>query len=96
MNIKTKLTKIGRDQKKNKGYINPGIYKGSTLIFNDFKSYVKDRDRKDDAAYYGININPTCNKFERAISKLYGASHCSNSFWISCACNTFFYILEKW
>ena len=74
MNIKTKLTKIGRDPKKNKGYINPGIYKGSTLIFNDFKSYIKDRDRKDDVAYYGINTNPTCNKFERAISKLYGAS----------------------
>ena len=74
MKIKTKLTKIGRDPKKNKGYINPGIYKGSTLIFNDFKSYIKDRDRKDDVAYYGINTNPTCNKFERAISKLYGAS----------------------
>ena len=74
MNIKTKLTKIGRDPKKNKGYINPGIYKGSTLIFNDFKSYIKDRDRKDDVAYYGININPTWNKFERAISKLYGAT----------------------
>ena len=74
MNIKTKLTKIGRDPKKNKGFINPGIYKGSTLIFNDFKSYIKDRDRKDDVAYYGININPTCNEFERAISKLYGAS----------------------
>ena len=74
MKIKTKLTKIGRDPKKNKGYINPGIYKGSTLIFNDFKSYIKDRDRKDDVAYYGINTNPTCNKFERAISKLYGSS----------------------
>ena len=74
MNIKTKLTKIGRDPKINKGYINPGIYKGSTLIFNDFKSYIKDRDRKDDVAYYGININPTWNKFERAISKLYGAT----------------------
>jgi len=74
MKIKTKLTKIGRDPKKNKGYVNPGIYKGSTLIFNDFKSYIKDRDRKDEVAYYGINTNPTCNKFERAISKLYGAS----------------------
>jgi len=74
MNIKTKLTKIGREPKKNKGFVNPGIYKGSTLIFNDFKSYIKDRDRKDDVAYYGININPTWNKFERAISKLYGAT----------------------
>ena len=74
MKLKTKLTKIGRDPKKNKGYINPGIYKGSTIIFNDFTSYIKDRDRKDDTAYYGINSNPTCNQFEKAISNLYGAT----------------------
>ena len=48
MKIKTKLTKIGRDPKKNKGYINPPIYKGSTIIFDDFKSYIKDRDKADD------------------------------------------------
>jgi len=74
MYIKTKLTKIGRDPKKNKGFVNPGIYKGSTIIFNDFKSYINDRDRKDDdTAYYGINNNPTCNKLEKAISYLYQA-----------------------
>ena len=48
MKLKTKLTKIGRDPKKNKGYVNPPIYKGSTIIFNDFISYIKDRDEKED------------------------------------------------
>ena len=42
MKIKTKLIKIGRDSKKQKGFINPGIYKGSTMIFNSFKDYIDD------------------------------------------------------
>ena len=75
MKLKTKLTKIGRDPKKNKGYVNPAIYKGSTIIFNDFISYIKDRDEKeDDKSHYGIQYNPTCNEFENAISSLYGAA----------------------
>jgi len=75
MKLKTKLTKIGRDPKKNKGYVNPPIYKGSTIIFNDFISYIKDRDEKeDDKSHYGIQYNPTCNEFENAISSLYGAA----------------------
>ena len=50
MNLKTKLTKIGRDPKKNKGFLNPGIYKGSTIIFDDYKSYFNDVNRKTDAS----------------------------------------------
>ena len=73
MRLKTKLTKIGRNPKANKGYINPPIYKGSTIIFNDFKSYIKDRDKNDDNSNtkYGIQFNPTTENFEKAITKLY-------------------------
>ena len=72
MNLKTKLTKIGRDPKKNKGFINPGIYKGSTIIFDDYKSYLNDVNRKTDAsALYGINNNPLIEKLEKSISYLY-------------------------
>ena len=39
MKLKTKLIKLGRNPKKQKGFINPGIYKGSTMIFNNFKDY---------------------------------------------------------
>ena len=75
MKLKTKLTKIGRDSKKNKGYINPPIFKGSTIIFDNFKSYLLDRDRNDDdTGKYGINNNPTTDEFEKAISSLYGAA----------------------
>ena len=73
MKLKTKLTKISRNPKKDKGYINPGIYKGSTIIFNDFKSYIKERDKKDNegTGKYGIQFNPTTEKFENAITALY-------------------------
>ena len=73
MKLKTKLNKIGRDPKKNKGYINPPIFKGSTIVFDDFKSYINNRDKKDDVARYGININPTTDEFESAISILYNS-----------------------
>ena len=74
MNLKTKLTKIGRDPKKNKGFLNPGIYKGSTIIFDDYKSYLNDVNRKTDAsALYGINNNPLIEKLEKSISYLYKA-----------------------
>ena len=74
MNLKTKLTKIGRDPKKNKGFLNPGIYKGSTIIFDDYRSYFNDVNRKTDAsALYGINNNPLIEKLEKALSNLYKA-----------------------
>jgi len=76
MNIKTILTKLGRNSKKNKGFVNPGIYKGSTILFKNFKEYLKDLNNKDDidSLHYGINNNPTCNEFEKAISNLYDAT----------------------
>ena len=42
MKIKTKLTKIGRNPLKQKGFINPGTYKGSTMIFNSYQDYLND------------------------------------------------------
>ena len=76
MKLKTKLTKIGRNPKKNKGYVNPPIFKGSTIIFDDFKSYIKDRDKSDDDenAKYGIQFNPTAKNFENAITSLYNSN----------------------
>ena len=76
MKIKNKLTKIGRNPKKNKGYINPPIYKGSTIIFDDFKSYIKDRDKTNDneKSKYGIQFNPTREFLENAITSLYDAT----------------------
>ena len=43
MKLKTKLTKLGRNPIKQKGFINPGIYKGSTMVFKSFKHSTKFR-----------------------------------------------------
>ena len=75
MKRKTKLTKIGRDPKKQKGFVNPGIYKGSTMVFDSFRDYLNDIKNDDDRkTLYGINKNPFYEQLEAAISKLYKAS----------------------
>ncbi len=74
MGTNTKLTTIGRNPKNQKGFVNPGIYKGSTMIFNSFKAYLKDINNADDrSTLYGINQNPSHKQLEESISKLYYA-----------------------
>ena len=74
MKKSTKLVKLGRDPLKQKGFINPGIYKGSTMIFKNFKEYLHDTNRKDDdSRLYGIKSNPSQKELEVAISTLYRA-----------------------
>ena len=75
MKIKTKLTKLGRDPIKQKGFINPGTYKGSTMIFKSYKDYVNDIKNADDRkTFYGINQNPFHKQLENSISDLYNCS----------------------
>ena len=75
MKIKTKLTKLGRDPIKQKGFINPGTYKGSTMIFKSFKDYVNDIKNSDDRkTYYGINKNPFHKQLEDSITDLYNCN----------------------
>ena len=72
MKIDTKLTKVSRNVKNQKGFINPGIYKGSTMIFNSFEDYINDINNDDDrSTLYGINKNPSVEQLEKAISSLY-------------------------
>ena len=75
MKIKTKLTKLGRDPIKQKGFINPGTYKGSTMIFKSYKDYLNDIKNADDRkTFYGINQNPFHKQLEDSISNLYNCS----------------------
>ena len=72
MKIDTKLTKVSRNVKKQKGFINPGIYKGSTMVFDTFEDYINDLKNHDDRnTLYGINKNPSVDQLEKAISSLY-------------------------
>ena len=75
MDIKSKLIQLGRDPKKQKGFLNPGIYKGSTMIFDNFKEYLKDIKNNDDRnTLYGINTNPSHKELEECISELYNTN----------------------
>ncbi|SVB24268.1 uncharacterized protein METZ01_LOCUS177122, partial [marine metagenome] len=75
MKIKSKLIKLGREPNKQKGFVNPGIYKGSTMIFKNFKDYLRDINHKDhNKAYYGIHSNPSHKELEDSISYLYGST----------------------
>ena len=72
MKLKTRLTKLGRDPIKQKGFVNPGIYKGSTMVFKNFKDYIDDLKLKDhNKAFYGIHSNPSHKELEESISYLY-------------------------
>jgi len=75
MHIKSKLIKLGRDPKKQKRFLNPGIYKGSTMIFDNFKHYLRDLENNDDRkTLYGINTNPSHKELEDCISELYNCN----------------------
>ena len=75
MEIKSKLINLGRNSKKQKGFVNPGIYKGSTIIFDNFKHYLKDLKNNDDRkTLYGINTNPSHKELEDCITELYNAN----------------------
>ena len=55
MRIKTKLNRFGRNSKKQKGFVNTPIYKGSTIIFDSFDKYLKDISDKNNESLYGLN-----------------------------------------
>ena len=75
MDVNTKLTRIGRNPKKQKRFVNPGIFKGSTMIFDNFQDYLDDINNADDrTTLYGINQNPSHKQLEESISKLYYAA----------------------
>tara|TARA_B100000686_G_scaffold350379_1_gene446203 strand:+ start:2486 stop:3640 length:1155 start_codon:yes stop_codon:yes gene_type:complete len=69
MKIKTKINKIGRNSKKQKGFINPPIHKGSTIVFENFNQYKNEKNIYE--ALYGLNRTPISDIFENAISRLY-------------------------
>ena len=69
MKIKTQINKLGRNSKKQKGFINPPIHKGSTIVFENFNQYKNEKNIYE--ALYGLNRTPISDIFENAISRLY-------------------------
>ena len=53
----TILTKVGRNTKRDKGYINPPIYKGSKIVFDAFRKYLNDRDNNIRCFFHTTTIH---------------------------------------
>ena len=69
--IKTNLIHDGSDPQKHYGSINSPIYKNSTLIFEDYKTFLQAKKNKFNVPYYGRISTYTTRSFEEVISNLY-------------------------
>ncbi len=75
MKKQTLLTHIGHTKNHNDGYVNPPIYKGSTVVFDTVKDFNEGEKNEWNGDFYGLISNPTQRAFEEAISALEGAKH---------------------
>ena len=69
--IKTKLIHSGSDPENHFGSINSPIYKNSTLIFDNYKTFLHAKKNKFRVPYYGRINTYTTRNFEKVICKLY-------------------------
>jgi cystathionine beta-lyase len=63
---KTKLVHLGRDTEDSKGFVNPPLYKGSTVLFPTVKSLIEGGY----GYWYGRKGSPTYETLESALNEL--------------------------
>ncbi|KAK7201972.1 cysteine desulfhydrase [Novymonas esmeraldas] len=68
--IETRLNRLGRNPAEQSGFINCPIYRGSTVLFNNFDDAVHHRS----AYWYGTAGNPTVTNLEKAWTELTGGA----------------------
>jgi len=66
----TKLTILGRNPDEQHGFVNPPLYRGSTVIFNTVEDLEQERRRFD----YGTAGTPTIENLEKAWTSLTGGA----------------------
>ncbi len=69
INKNTKLVHLGRDTKASKGFVNPPLYKGSTVLFPTVRSLYEGGYGYN----YGRKGSPTYEALEQALNELEGA-----------------------
>ncbi len=75
MKKQTLLSRVGHTKTYNEGYVNPPIYKGSTVTFDTVKAFEESEKNEWSSDFYGLISNPTQRAFEEAISTLEGADY---------------------
>jgi cysteine-S-conjugate beta-lyase len=68
----TAIVHDGRDPHANYGFINPPVYRGSTILYPT----VAKLEKRDMPFPYGIYGSPTTRSLETVIANLEGAAHC--------------------
>ncbi len=68
--LSTQLSMLGRNPDEQSGFVNPPLYKGSTIIFRT----VEDMEQKRQRFYYGTEGSPTIANLEDAWTHLTGAA----------------------
>ncbi len=75
MKKQTQLIRSGATKTKNEGYVNPPIYRGSTVTFDSLKAFNEGEKNEWNDDFYGLISNPTQRAFEEAISVLENADY---------------------
>ena len=74
--LDTNIIHYGSDPKNNHGSLTYPIYKNSTLIFEDYVSYLNSKKEKFKRPYYGRIGTYTTRKFEELVCSLYDSKNC--------------------
>ena len=69
--IATKIIHTGSSPEKNSGSINIPVYKNSTLIFNNYNTFLNAKKSRFDLPYYGRINTKTTSNLAKIISSLY-------------------------
>tara|TARA_X000001036_G_scaffold404956_1_gene412599 strand:+ start:1219 stop:2376 length:1158 start_codon:yes stop_codon:yes gene_type:complete len=73
--INTSIIHSGSDPKIHFGSINDPVYKNSTLVFDDYNSFIKAKKKKFEVPYYGRISTYTTRRFENLICSLYDSKY---------------------
>ena len=71
--IRTQTIHFGVEPENHYGSISDPIYRNSTLIFQNYKSFLNAKKDKFNVPYYGRISTYTTRRFEKLCSKLYNA-----------------------
>ena len=73
--LDTNIIHFGSNPSEHYGSINDPIYKNSTLIFNDYDSYLNSKNEKFKKPYYGRISTYTTRRFEKLVCSLYNSKY---------------------
>ena len=71
--INTKAIHVGSNPEEHHGSINDPIYKNSTLIFKNYRNFLKAKREKFSLPYYGRFGNYSVKRFEKIVCSLYSS-----------------------